>query len=163
MLDLFQPSGITTGFPSTIAAFAAGFILLIIHVQFKLNITVTKRRSGRTLVTVRNSNIWRKTGNSIQKSTGISSIAKKLVSQRWRTVWTTEHCGREEVFPRHIKQIVDLNLGSKTKHPNMCFVVSLRLFSQVPRYYLSNPFYSFNYYLLYYSMPIIWATETTIK
>jgi len=85
-------------------------------------------------------NIWRKTGNSIQKSTWTFSVVKNIVSQRRRTIRTTERCGRKEVFPRHIKQIVDLNLGSKTKCPNMCFVVSLMLFSQVPRYYLPNPF-----------------------
>jgi len=135
-----KQSGIATISRRLLQLFAVSSILLITHVHFKLNIIVTKRRRGRTLVTFRNSKIWRKTGNSIQKSTWTSSVVKKLVSQRRTTVRTTEHCGREEVFPRHIKQIVDLNLGSKTKHPNMCFVRSFRPFSQVPKHYQPNPF-----------------------
>jgi len=77
-----------------------------------------------------------KWGIAYRKSTWTSSEVKKLVSQRR----TTEHCGREEVYPRHIKQIVDLNLGSKTKHLNMYFVSSFRLFSQVPKHYEPRPF-----------------------
>jgi hypothetical protein len=47
--------------------FAVSFIPLIAHVHFKLNTIVTNKRRGRTLVTYRNANIFRKTGSGKQK------------------------------------------------------------------------------------------------